>query len=137
MSGFRIIVILIWAAGTAVVSPIWAYAAQVHLSDKVFDLSAMIKTGTPDKLDVAVTAKGPYHCNLEYPWKLKVIQANGATFNRVLFTGKDAVTFTESKVRFLIPFQLVGAGQVELELRLSMCDDRQCYLKKVPVTVRH
>ena len=85
---------------------------------------------------VVTVPVGNVHCNLEYPWKVNVVTDSGIHFTKETFGGTDAGVFSDSKVVFDLPYdKSTRKGTAQLELKLSMCDDRQCFMKKVPFEV--
>lgn len=88
-------------------------------------------------LEIVVTPKGNVHCNLEYPWKLKILERGDVYHGKYQFSAADAKMFTLQKVVFQLPLNSLKQGEmVEFEVKFSMCDDTQCYMKKVPIEYR-
>lgn len=86
-------------------------------------------------LAIKVLPKEGVHCNLEYPWKLKVTETKKISFAKEQFGRSDASAFTEKKVEFRLPVtSKMVTGSAIFELKLSMCNDKQCFMKKVPIS---
>ena len=87
-------------------------------------------------LEITALPVGNVHCNLEYPWKLTVVSDDGIHFFKTALTGAEAGVFSDSRVAFALPYDKPAKkAAATLELKLSMCDDRQCFIKKVPIEV--
>jgi hypothetical protein len=85
---------------------------------------------------VTTVPVGDVHCNLEYPWKVKVVTDSGIHFTEETFRGTDAGVFSDKKVVIDLPYdKSTRKGTAQLELKMSMCDDRQCFMKNVPFEV--
>jgi hypothetical protein len=94
-----------------------------------------LKAGQPAKLELILEAKSPFHCNTDYPHKLK-LDAAGAN-----------IRYPESEVRGmhvtplrsvlevpLVP-QQAGITRVSGIAQFSVCNDAQCLIEKEPVSV--
>jgi len=107
----------------------------VHDGD-VFSLRAEgRRTAGGKRVAVTVVGAGGCHCNTDYPWKLKVLSIDGGTVGKTVFGPDDAEPWTFEKVRFAIPVQAEGEVRLSFELRFSMCNDTQCFMKTVPINM--
>jgi hypothetical protein len=84
------------------------------------------------KASVQITPKKGYHCNMEYPWKIILTPPAGVKLAKAKYKKTDASTFTEQKVLFVIPLQ---AKSVTGQIKMSVCDEKQCYMKKASITL--
>lgn len=74
---------------------------------------------------IAVNGKAGYHCNTLYPWKLTLRTAAG---ERVI-KKEQAKVWSQGKVVFEVASAAIGSTTAEL--KLSVCDDKQCKMEKV------
>ena len=85
-------------------------------------------------VEVAITPKAGVHCNREYPWRIKIKESINIQFSKAQYTREEAKVFSDYQAVFELPFNAAPeAGEASLEIKFSMCDDRQCFMKTVPV----
>lgn len=112
--------------------------AQSNVSDgEVYQIVTNIVKMKKKKLArIEVRPVGDLHCNDEYPWKLIVSPSEGVELEDLVLKKSNAKHFSDSLVVFDVPLKLKSNIQkVEFVLKLSMCNDKQCFMKKVPVAV--
>lgn len=94
-------------------------------TEKKSDFYKVKVSAKADRATIVVTGRGGYHCNIEYPWKLTV-ESMGTT--SILKKG-DAETFKTESVVFVAPYK----KSAKAVLKMSMCDDKQCKMEKIPL----
>ena len=111
-----------------------AFAAKAN-KDNPFTLSvsngkaAVGKSGT---ISVRITAGEGHKPNAEYPNKIKKLSTDdGATLGSTSVRG----SVSGKSIVFSIPVTPNKAGKhtVKGQVRFSVCNDQQCYIKKVPL----
>jgi hypothetical protein len=109
--------------------------------------AAVTKKGPFYKVEVTTTAKGDaitatvkaegtngYHPNKDYPWKLTLTPGTGVTAAKTVYTKAD-VQLSPTTAAFTVQYQATaGAKPVAAELKLSMCDAKQCQMEKVQLS---
>ena len=88
------------------------------------------KVGTAGTITVRVTAGKGHKPNAEYPNKVKKLSAaEGATLGSKAVRG----TIAGKSIVFSIPItpNKAGSHAVTGQVRFSVCNDKQCYIKKV------
>lgn len=131
-------IVALWMACVLLGSPVAFGAKQSNIIKGDFFQVSWTPVSRAGNRHIRVTATplGNVHCNLEYPWKIKVVADSGIKFTKTTFTQADAGVFSDSKVVFHLPYdKSTRKGTAQLELKLSMCDDRQCFMKTVPIDV--
>ncbi|MDD5307940.1 MAG: hypothetical protein PHU25_11520 [Deltaproteobacteria bacterium] len=92
------------------------------------------KSGARSTATIAVTGKNGYHCNIQYPWKLTLTADPAIKLDKTVLRKADAARFTERSVAFLVSYE-AGAGKtVSAELKLSLCNDKQCQMETVSLS---
>jgi hypothetical protein len=92
--------------------------------------------GSGDKITATIKAEGTngYKPNPAYPWKLTVTPGDGVTMTKTVFKKADA-KLSPKAVVFAVPYTVSGdAKTVSAELKLSMCDPKQCQMEKVKLS---
>ena len=83
---------------------------------------------------VSIIPEAGVHCNQEYPWKIKIKESKNIQFSKVQYTREEAKVFNDHQAVFELPFKAApGGGEASLEIKFSMCDDKQCFMEKIPV----
>lgn len=94
-----------------------------------------VKKGAGMVAKITISAKPGYHANNEYPWKVIPTASEGISFAKAKYVKADAKVFSAAKVVFEIPYTITGkAKKVEAQIKFSMCDEKQCEMKKVTVS---
>ena len=91
---------------------------------------------TPDgkkEATIVVTPKPTYHNNMDYPWKVTLKSGPGVTPDTKYKKKKNPPdpTFKEEKVTFKIPTDNSTTEKVKAEIKMSHCNDKQCWSAKV------
>ncbi|MBN2340794.1 MAG: hypothetical protein JXX29_11415 [Deltaproteobacteria bacterium] len=98
------------------------------------------KTGTKAKgeqIVLQIRPKGGVHCNLEYPWKVTLKTPTSMSEHvQTVWKQENTAVFTNELVQFdiAVPSAFYGT-KVTFEIKMSMCDDKQCYMKKAVVDI--
>jgi hypothetical protein len=111
------------------VLPLVACAGDATQEGDVYAVSTKT-SGKGDKgaVTVTVTGKDGYKCNILYPWKLTLRDPTGEKVVK-----KDqAKVFSESKVQFDLGD--ISLGATKAQLKLSVCNDKQCQNKTVDLS---
>ncbi len=116
-----------------------APAATAAPSKDGFRLETAVDAAT-NKVRVAIAVDPEYHWNTEYPAKIEVkgdLPA-GLVVPKRLFKAKDGdIVATGQRATVEIPFQRGrGSGEVALEAKFSICNDRVCLMKTATARVR-
>ena len=124
-------------AGQALVAQAASLAAvgAAAADDERFTLSVepgAVKAGKEATVQVSVTAKTPWHLNLEFPTALKLNTANGVTYTKDSLKKGDAATLTEAALAFDVKLVAATPGAKELTgtLKFAICKAEAC----APVT---
>lgn len=81
---------------------------------------------------IRVTGRGGYGCNTLYPWRLTVTPGQGVEMPKTTFGKGDAKRFTREAVVFVVRYEAsAGAGEIKAQLRLSVCNVKQCLMDRV------
>jgi hypothetical protein len=111
----------------------WASTVKKESSFYVLEVKTAIQ-GQQKVATITVKGKGGFYCNTLYPWKLTLKPAAGATVDKDVYRKADATKFEKAAVVFSVPFAAPGGGKVAAELKLSMCNPKQCQMDKVSFT---
>lgn len=95
-------------------------------------ISTMTKDGKTTAT-VTVTGSSGYKPNKDYPWKLTVLSGPGISEKKTL-RKDDAKQFDSTAVVFEVTTDESHDQKVSAELKLGMCDAKQCKMEKVPLT---
>lgn len=114
------------------------FANDYMVEDDIYIVAVHEKAHKKGRLvQFQIQPKNGVHCNLEYPWKLQ-LDTNLKLTKRTQKTWRktDATTFTEELVAFSTHiFPAKNTKQLVFELKLSMCNATQCFMKKVPIEI--
>lgn len=109
----------------------------LEAEDHTLTVSATPAVGTTaGELTIAISPKGPWKWNPEYPAKLEVV-ADGITVSRPLLSKKDGDFKVDGKnVKALTTFtaSTPGARKATLKGKFGLCDANVCIIKKVETT---
>jgi hypothetical protein len=114
--------------------PETAQAETTKVKGEFYEIT--VETSTAQgKQKVTITAKGTggYKCNKKYPWKL-TIEPAAANGEKTVLKKKDAKKLAEDEVVFVVESQAGADGKTKGQLKLSMCDEKQCKMAKVDLT---
>ena len=107
----------------------------VTYADKPFRITVStgnVKVGENETVEVRITAKKGHKPNAEYPNKIKKLTASkGAVVGAKSVKGE----VKGKLILFTVPVKPTRAGRhtVKGVIRFSVCNDKQCYIKKVPL----
>ena len=129
--------IFFWVFFLLSLSPLMS-PGKVHSSEvtgDIFQIEWKLNAkGKSEKLEITIFPKGDIHCNLEYPWKISVTDASKIQFSKDRYSKEDATIFSNAKVQFNLPIlKRKKGGKSTLEIKFSMCNSTQCFMKKVPI----
>ena len=130
-----IVVMLAFVFGSMVVSR--QVCGEVSTKTSSFYV-IKIETSTKDAKNLAritVTGKGGYHCNMLYPWKLKLKPGDGIAFDKAVYRKKDTEKFTKEEVVFAVSYTAKPGAQLLADLKLSVCNDKQCQIETASLTI--
>jgi hypothetical protein len=117
-----------------VVSAAPAYADTQTKSGSFYEIkiATSVKEG---KLvaTITITGKDGYHPNKDYPWKLTVNFGPGINEKKIM-KKKDAKQFDIKAVIFEVTTEQSNSQKISAELKLGMCDPKQCKMERVPLT---
>jgi len=89
-----------------------------------------VKAGAPVQLEAVLVAKPPYHCNPEYPHKLKLnAPPAGLAYPEETVRGMK-VTPERSVLAFPVQAQSAGKPTVSGTLSFSVCTAERCMVEK-------
>ena len=114
-----------------------AHAAVYTINGDVFTIKIkkQVKKTSSDAIITVMPLKS-YHCNIEYPWKLKIIKSLNLTVKKELYTKDNATVYSKDSVVFTVPVaKKKGAGTLNMQLKFSICSETQCFMKTVPLKV--
>lgn len=109
--------------------------SKAAYSEAAFDLSlsarGKLSKGQAGELVIALTAKAPFHVNLEYPHRFKLATKHGLTTPSDTIQ-RDPAKVGESKLELTIPVTLADAGPfgLEGEMSFSVCTSEKCLMEK-------
>lgn len=95
------------------------------------------KAGQPSNVEVVLEPKGEFHCNKEYPYKIKLGAAPaGITFPQAIVKS-DAATITPEKTIVKIAFTPDKPGEAKLtgNFFFSICTSQQCLIENRELAV--
>jgi hypothetical protein len=111
----------------------WAVRAKVVVPPRHSQLA---------RLEVRITTQGAFHLNDDYPTNLVPGTADGVRFIKQRFDRKDAVFSACDKdpdhrcgLLLAAPFTAPNAGRAGGVIAFSACDDDQCVIEKVALSV--
>lgn len=126
-----------WLAGLALAFGAAAASAEPigAAADLSFTLKASAgaaKVGEPAAVQVVVTAADGFKANAEYPNKIKDLAVNGAA---ALAAAEVEGAATEKAIVYSIAVtpRAAGTHAITGEVRFSVCNDKSCFIKKVPL----
>ncbi len=94
--------------------------------------------GKEGTLEIAITPKGAYHLNDQYPYKFKFVDPapEGVTYPKPVLKREDG-TFNDKKGTFKVPFVASRAGKAKVAgtLSMSVCSEANCVMEKLELEV--
>jgi len=118
-----------------------AEPAMGKLDEKNFSLemkaTGPYKAGQPGNVEVVLEPKGEFHCNKEYPYKIKLGTAPaGITYPQAIVK-TEAITVTPEKAVMKVPFTPEKPGEAKLSgnFFFSVCTSQQCVIENRELAV--
>ena len=115
-------------------SPKPAETAAEAAADSMYAVSMKgagpYQVGKEAKVQAVLDAKGEYHCNPEYPYKFKLLDApDGVTYPDKV---AKSIERGEKQSVLSIPFTPTSAGKKEISgtFDFSVCNDKTCKIEK-------
>lgn len=117
-------------------SMVWATVALAggqHIDGKNYKVdvnAAACKAGSECTATVKLEVAGGYHLNKEYPYKVKVADADGIKYAKAEF-GKQSGDYVEANEHtgaITLKFTPAKAGKIDVTgtLKLAVCSDKDC-----------
>ncbi|TKC97903.1 hypothetical protein [Polyangium fumosum] len=102
--------------------------------------SGRYKAGEQGFVEVVLVPKGEFHCNQEYPYKMKLGAAAAGVTYPTPIVRTEGVSVSASRAVMRVPFvpQNAGDAQVSGKFYFSVCTSEQCVIdnRDVAVTVK-
>lgn len=125
----------------AALAPATADAASAAKKETRFKLevSKVGKAVVGKKTSVTVTlsADNPWHMNKDFPTSLKLKASAGAKVAKATMKKKDAKTFTEHKMQFVVDITPTKTGKQSVDgvLKFAICKADSCSPAKAKVSI--
>ncbi|MCA9605188.1 MAG: hypothetical protein KC619_06320 [Myxococcales bacterium] len=106
--------------------------AQAVVDDPTFELRATATgpytTGQEGHFGVALTPRGEYHVNQDFPMTIRPCAGEGVTLPDAELGNEDAAERTERAARFSVPFTAETAGEhrVSAVVDFAVCTPENC-----------
>lgn len=110
-------------------------AAKSAHDESAFSLSlaarGKLSKSQPGELAIVLLAKPPFHVNLEYPHRFKLISKRGLSTATDTIQ-RDPAKLSETKLEMSVPVTVVEAGPAGLEgeMSFSVCTSEKCLMEK-------
>ncbi|AKF06616.1 hypothetical protein DB32_003765 [Sandaracinus amylolyticus] len=107
-------------------------AAREVAEDPSFELRATASgpyaPGEEGRFDIALTPRGNYHVNTQYPMAIRLQGPGDVAFQRAELGPDDAAEMVEPRARFQVPFTARAAGEhrVVAEVDFAVCTPESC-----------
>lgn len=118
-----------------------AQPAMGKLDEKNFSVemkaTGPYKAGQQGNVEVVLEPKGEFHCNQEYPYKIKLGTAPaGITYPQPVVKN-DAITVKPEKAVMKVPFTPEKAGEAKVagNFYFSVCTAQQCVIENRELAV--
>ncbi len=118
-----------------------AAPAMGKLDEKNFSVemksTGPYKAGQPSFVEVVLEPKGEFHCNKEYPYKIKLGTAPMGITYPAAIVKVDAITVTPEKAVMKVPFtpDKPGEAKVTGNFFFSVCTAQQCVIENRELAV--
>lgn len=105
------------------------------LDEKNFSLemkaTGPYKVGEPANVEVVLEPKGEFHCNQEYPYKIKLGTAPEGIAYPQAIVKTDAITIEPAKAVMKVPFAANKPGEAKVSgnFYFSICTSQQCVIE--------
>lgn len=95
------------------------------------------KAGQQGTVEVVLEPKGAFHCNQEYPYKIKLGTPPAGVTYPTPVVKTDAVTITPEKAVMKVPFvaEKPGEAKVSGNFYFSVCTSEQCVIENRELAV--
>lgn len=106
--------------------------AREVAEDPSFELRASASgpyaTGQEGRFEIALTPRGGYHVNADYPLTIELEAPGAVTLPDAELVAGDAAEFGEPRARFQVPFTATDAGQHRVTARVdfAVCTPEAC-----------
>lgn len=113
-------------------APAAAASARDVAEDPSFELRASATgsyaQGQEGRFEVALTPRGNYHVNDQYPMTITLAGPGEVTFPSAEITREQAAEYGEPRARFQVPFTATAAGQhrVTAQVDFAVCTPESC-----------
>jgi hypothetical protein len=107
-------------------------AARDVAEDPSFELRASASgpyaPGQEGRFEIALTPRGNYHVNTQYPLSIQLEAPSGVALPDAELGNDDAAEFGEPRARFQVPFTAAAAGEHRVTARVdfAMCTPEAC-----------
>ncbi len=102
--------------------------------------SGRYKAGEPGTVQVVLTPKGEWHCNENYPYKLKLGAPPAGVSYPQAVVRKEAMSVTPGRASMAVPFVPTAAGDAKIggTFSFSVCSAKSCQIesREVAITVK-
>jgi len=95
------------------------------------------KAGQPGNVEVVLEPKGEFHCNKEYPYKIKLGTAPAGITYPAAVVKSDAISVAPEKAVMKVPFAPDKPGDAKLSgnFFFSICTSQQCVIENRELAV--
>lgn len=106
--------------------------AREVVEDPSFELRASASgpyaPGTEGRFEIALTPRGEYHVNADYPMTIDVEAPSAVTLPRAQLGPDQAAELAEPRARFQVPFTATAAGEHRVTARVdfAVCTPESC-----------
>lgn len=113
-------------------APAAAASAREVAEDPSFELRASATgsyaQGQEGRFEVALTPRGEYHVNDQYPMTITLAGPGAVTFPSAEITREQATEYGEPRARFQVPFTATAAGEhrVTAQVDFAVCTPESC-----------
>jgi hypothetical protein len=103
----------------------------------VMQSSGPYKAGEQGNVEVVLEPKGAFHCNQEYPYKMKLAAAPAGVTYPMAVVKTENVTVTPERAVMKVPFVAEKAGEAKLtgNFYFSVCTSEQCVIENRELAV--
>lgn len=102
--------------------------------------SGRYKAGQQGFVEVVLVPKGEFHCNQEYPYKMKLNAAPAGVTYPTAIVRSEGLSVSASRATMRVPFVAQNAGDAKVsgKFYFSVCTSEQCVIdnRDVAVTVK-
>lgn len=132
------------AAAAAAPEPPAPVVESPKLAEQGFSLwmqsSGRYKAGQQGFVEVVLVPKGEFHCNQEYPYKMKLGAAPAGVTYPTPIVRTEGLSVSPTRATMRVPFVAQNAGEAKVagKFYFSVCTSEQCVIdnRDVAVTVK-